>query len=99
MIGKSDFPKGTTKDVFTQLGNLSGIKALHYTMNWFLNVAKMSLRDTPEVIKTAGIEVLLVDQASPEGGTIADYLNIPFVSVSTALMLNREISVPPFTTS
>ena len=99
VIGKLDFPKGSTKDSFTRLGNLSGFKAFQYTMNRMVNVAKILLRDTPEVIKAAGIEVLLVDQASPEGGTIAEYLDIPFVSVCSALMLNREISIPPFFSS
>jgi MGT family glycosyltransferase len=99
VIGQSDFPKGATKDLFTQLGNLSGFKALQYTINWIANAANMCLRDAPEAIKAAGIEALLVDQASPEGGTVAEYLEIPFVSVCGALMLNREISVPPFITS
>ncbi|NEO70084.1 glycosyltransferase [Moorena sp. SIO3H5] len=96
VIGKSDFPKGSTKDSFTRLGNLSGFKAFTYTMNRMLNIAKILLRDAPEVIKAAGIEVLLVDQASPEGGTIAEYLDIPFVTVCAAVILNREISIPPF---
>ncbi|NEN94923.1 MAG: glycosyl transferase family 1, partial [Moorea sp. SIO3I7] len=95
VIGKSDFPKGTTKDVFIKLANLSGFKAFQYTMNRMVNVAKIFLRDAPEVIKAAGIDLLLVDQVSPEGGTIAEYLDIPFISVCSALMLNREISVPP----
>jgi zeaxanthin glucosyltransferase len=99
VIGKSDFPKGATKDLFTQLGNLSGFKALQYTIKWIANATKMSLRDAPEAIKAAGIEALLVDQVSPEGGTVAEYLGIPFISVCSAIMLNREISVPPFTTS
>ncbi len=99
VIGKSDFPQGATKDLFTQLGNLSGFKALQYTINWIAKGANIVLRDTPEAIKTAGIEALLVDQASPEGGTVAEYLDIPFVSVCSAIMLNREINVPPFITS
>ncbi|EGJ29132.1 MULTISPECIES: glycosyltransferase [Moorena] len=99
LIGKSDFPKGATKDLFTQLGNLSGFKAFQYTINWIVNVAKMSLRDAPDVIKAADIELLLVDQASPAGGTIAEYLDIPFVTVCSALMFNREMSVPPFSMS
>lgn len=99
VIGKSDFPKGATKDLFTQLGNLSGFKALQYTIKSIANTAKMSLRDAPEAIKAAGIEALLVDQATPEGGTVAEYLNLPFISVCSAIMLNREISVPPFITS
>ncbi|WP_424096209.1 glycosyltransferase [Moorena producens] len=99
VIGKSDFPKGSTKDSFTRLGHLRGFKAFEYTMNRMMNVAKIFLRDAPEVIKAAGIEVLLVDQASPEGGTIAEYLDIPFVTVCAAVILNREISVPPFFSS
>lgn len=99
VIGKSDFPKGATKDLFTQLGNLSGFKALQYTIKWITNTAKMSLRDAPEAIKAAGIEALLVDQVTPEGGTVAEYLNLPFISVCSAIMVNREISVPPFITS
>ncbi|NEO80273.1 glycosyltransferase [Moorena sp. SIO4G3] len=99
VIGKSDFSKGSTKDSFTRLGHLRGFKAFEYTMNRMMNVAKIFLRDAPEVIKAAGIEVLLVDQASPEGGTIAEYLDIPFVTVCAAVILNREISVPPFFSS
>ncbi len=97
-IGESDFPQGATKDLFTQLGKLSGFKALKYTIKWLANAAEVYLRDAPEAIKTAGIEALLVDQASPAGGTIAEYLDIPFVSVCSAVVLNREISVPPFMT-
>ncbi len=98
-IGESDFPQGATKDLFTQLGKLSGFKALQYTINWIANAANIVLRDAPEVIKVEGIEALLVDQASPAGGTVAQYLNIPFVTICSAVMLNREISVPPFITS
>ncbi len=97
-LGKSDFPPGSTKDLFTELGKLSGSEALEYTINAIANTAKMFLRDAPEAIKTLGIEALLVDQAAPEGGSIAEHLDIPFVSICNALMLNRELSVPPFST-
>ncbi len=100
LIGKSDFPKGTIKKIFTEQGHLSGFKALRYTIyKWNLRLVKMSLRDAPEVIKKAGIEVLLVDQACSEAGSIAEYLDIPFVTVCNSLMMNPEISIPPFVTS
>ena len=99
VIGKSDFPKGTTKDLFNKLGHLRGFKAFQYTIDKMINVAKIFLRDAPEVIKAAGIDLLLVDQASPEGRTIAEYLDIPFVTVCAAVILNWEISVPPFISS
>ncbi len=97
-IGTSEFPEGATKELFTQLGKLSGLKALQYTLKWLADTAEVYLRDAPEAIKAAGIEALLVDQASPEGGTVAEYLDIPFVSVCSAVVINREISVPPFMT-
>ncbi|NEO74377.1 MAG: glycosyl transferase family 1, partial [Moorea sp. SIO3H5] len=99
MIGKSDFPKGATKDFSTQLGNYSGFKGLLYTLNWIINTAKICLRDAPDLIKAAGIELLLLDQGTPEGATIANYLDIPFVTVSNALICNWDMSVPPITTS
>ena len=99
MLGESDFPQGATKELFTQLGNLSGFRALQYTINWIVDEAKMILRDAPKAIKELGIEALLVDQASPAGAIVARYLNIPFVSVCSAVILNQEISVPPFITS
>ncbi len=97
-IGESEFPQGATKDLFTQLGKLSGFKALQYTLKWLGNSAEVYLRDAPEAIKTVGIEALLVDQASPAGGTVAEYLDIPFVSVCSAVVINREIGIPPFNT-
>ena len=35
----------------------------------------------------------------PEGGTVADYLNIPFITICSALPFNQEPSIPPFFTS
>lgn len=98
LIGGSTFPPGATKELFIQLGNLSGLKALKYTLEWVNNTAEMYLKDAPEIIKATGIETLLVDQATAESGTIAEHLSLPFVSVCNALMFNQEDSVPPFNT-
>ena len=97
-VGESDFPPGATKELFTKLGSLSGTEALKCTLDWITNTAKMYLRDAPEAIESLGIEALLVDQVTPEGGSVAEYLKIPFISICNALMLNREINVPPFST-
>ena len=98
-IGKSDFPPGATIDLFLELANLSGLKAFRYTIDkWLTNSANAVLRDAPETIKTNGIDALLVDQCSAEGGTLAEYLDIPFITVCNASMLNRDITVPPFIT-
>lgn len=99
VIGETDFPQGATRDLFTQLGQLSGLKALRYTITWIANLTDAYLRDAPEVIQRAGINALLVDQASSAGGSIAQHLRIPFVTVCSAVVLNREIAVPPFNTA
>ncbi len=53
----------------------------------------------PKAITQTGVEALLVDQASPERGTVADFLSIPFITICSAVVLNREDSVPPFVTN
>ncbi|WP_414563194.1 MULTISPECIES: glycosyltransferase [unclassified Anabaena] len=97
-VGEEDFPVGATAESFTQLGQLSGLDALKYTIDLLKQLATIMLRDAPDLIKTAGVEALLVNQGSSEGGTIADFLGIPFVTVCSAVVLNRETGVPPFNT-
>ena len=100
VIGKSDFSLGATIDLFVKLGNLNGFEAFKYTATqWLTNIANAVLRDAPKVIERINIDALLVDQFSAEGGTLAEYLDIPFISVCNAMMLNRDITVPPFITS
>ena len=59
----------------------------------------MFFRKAPEALKVAGVEALLVDQVTLGGGTIAQKLNLPFITVCNALLTNREPGVPPFFTS
>jgi glycosyltransferase, MGT family len=81
------------------MGKLSGLTAFRYTIKLITQVSDILLSQAPAIIKKAGVEALLVDQVSPEGGTIADFLNIPFVTVCSALMVNRDPNIPPFCTS
>ena len=98
-IGEAEFPEGAMAESLAQLGKLSGREALRYTVNALREGAIVLLRDGPKAMKEAGVEALLVDQASPAGGAVADFLGLPFVSICSAVVLNREESVPPsFTT-
>ncbi len=38
---------------------------------------------------------MLVDQAEPAGGSVAEMLGLPFITICNALALNREPRVPP----
>ena len=97
-VGEEEFPVGSTADFFAQLGKLSGLAALRYTINLLKQGATVMLRDGPALMKASAVEALLVNQGASEGGTVADYLDIPFVTVCSAVVLNRESGVPPFNT-
>lgn len=99
VIAQDKYPLGHTEAVLTKLGTLKGIRAAKFTVDLVVDGAKLFLTYVPEVVKNKGIEALLVDQASCEGGTIAEHLNIPFISLCSAIMLNEEVSVPPYITT
>lgn len=98
-IATSEYPSGSMAQISDELGKLSGLAALRYTINSLQKSTVTLLQQAPQTIKEAGIDALLVDQVSSAGGTVADYLGIPFMSVSSAMMLNEDTSIPPFNTS
>jgi MGT family glycosyltransferase len=95
-IGETAFPAGTTARALAELGKLSGFAALQYTIGTIVKWTHMVLEESPAPIRASSIEMLIIDQILPEGGTIADLLHLPFITVSCAMMVNREMDVPPF---
>lgn len=98
-IGEVEFPSGAIAQSLTDLGKLSGFAATKYTINLLKDSAVVMLRDAPKAIKEAGVEALLIDQVSPGGAAIAESLDIPFITVCSAVVLNRDTSVPPHFTN
>ena len=97
-IGDDLFPQGRLEDCFAYLGQLKGMAALKYTVELFKRMATVVLRDAPQVLRDIGVEALLVDQSVLEGGTVAEFLGIPFVTICSAVVLHRDPQVPPFNT-
>lgn len=98
-IGEKEFPLGKTQEIFAQLGQLKGLAALQYTIKFLTLEAVTLLREAPAKMKALGVEALLVNQGASQGGTVADVLDIPFVTVCSAVVLNRELRIPPFNTN
>jgi zeaxanthin glucosyltransferase len=98
-IGVVERPIGSDAKILAHRGTLSGISSLKDSLRTAHQDMQIILQEAPKVIRSAGIEALLVDQCSPLGGTVADHLNIPFISLCNALPLNREIGIPPMFTS
>ena len=98
-IGLSQFPAGSSEKLFEQLGKLSGLAALRYTLDWIEKSALIFLDEGPAILSDTGIDALLVDQIAPEGGLVADFLDLPFVTICSALPFNQEPVIPPFFTT
>lgn len=94
-VGQSDFPLGSLAGSIAGQARLHGMRALRFLIGEICKTTEMICRDAPRAIGTHGIEALLVDQTEPAGGSIAEYLGIPFITVCNALALNRYPETPP----
>ncbi|MGA2616874.1 MAG: glycosyltransferase [Thermoguttaceae bacterium] len=57
--------------------------------------AEAVLRLVPPALRELAVDGVIVDQTLPAGGTAAEHLGLPFVTVCSALMWKEESHVPP----
>jgi zeaxanthin glucosyltransferase len=98
-IGENERPLGSDAAILAHRGKLSGMDSLKHSLKTAEQDMRIILEDAPIAIQSEGIEALLVDQCSPVGGTVADFLNIPSISLCNALPLNRDVGIPPMFTT
>src|ERR1700730_1649720 len=80
-IGYPDYPVGALAESVAKLSNLSGRAALKYSVDSACNISNLILRDGPKIMQQLNIDALLIDQNEPSGGSVAEHLRIPFMSV------------------
>ncbi|WP_026734158.1 glycosyltransferase [Fischerella sp. PCC 9605] len=97
-IGEAEFSLKQDTQLFEQQGKLSGFAGLRHTIESFRTMVAVGFRDTPAAIKESGAEALLVDMSAVQGGTIAEHLNLPFVTVCSALTFYQDEYIPPVNT-
>ncbi|MEO0376017.1 MAG: glycosyltransferase, partial [Cyanobacteria bacterium P01_A01_bin.17] len=97
-IGEVKFPFGSTSQSLDALGQLSGMAAFRYSIELMKQATATLLEEAPAALQNIGVEILLIDQALVGGSTIAQRLDLPFISVACALMFNQDSNVPPFFT-
>jgi zeaxanthin glucosyltransferase len=94
-IGGDDYPLGTLDGLDHALAEKKGLETFRFTVDRVKNTALMILRDGPLAVRRAGIDALLVDEADM-GGTVAEYLGLPFVSIAFFPPLIQGDLIPPF---
>jgi zeaxanthin glucosyltransferase len=95
-IGQREFPKGTLQRLDRRLGRLRGLLGLYYTSHRIRATSAMILREAPSVIPQTKVDALIIDQSEFAGGTVAEHLNVPFVSVAATLPIHSEPETPFF---
>jgi MGT family glycosyltransferase len=94
-IGAEDYPIGTLQQLDRRLGELNGLATFRFTVDRVKNTARMILRDGPAAVHNANLDAMLIDEADM-GGTVAEHLGLPFVSIAFFPPLIRDDHIPPF---
>jgi zeaxanthin glucosyltransferase len=95
LIGAADYPLGTLPKLDRRLGELNGLRTFRFTVERVKDTARMILRDGPEAVRNANLDAMLIDEADM-GGTVAEHLGLPFVSIAFFPPLIRDDGIPPF---
>jgi len=95
LIGESDYPLGTLKKLDQRLSEYRGLATFRFTVERVKNTALMVLRDGPQAVRSAGVDALLVDEADM-GGSVAEHLGLPYISIACFPPLIEDDRIPPF---
>lgn len=94
-IGQTAFPVGTVVTLESHASRLSGVNALLFAVDHIGAFARVICQELPELARERALDALLIDQDEAAGGSVAEYLGIPFITVSNGLALNAEPGIPP----
>ncbi len=94
-LGEGEAGTREIADAVARLATLTGLRALRFTIRCGAALAKAMCTFGPATIQKAGVELLVVDQNEPAGGSVAQHLGLPFINVLSGLPINREAKVPP----
>jgi len=94
-IGRSDYPPGTLEKLDHQLGKMTTLEVLRFTMERISNTARMVLRDGPDAVRNANVDALLIDETEM-ANNVAEYLGLPFISLALIPPLVNDNRYPPF---
>jgi zeaxanthin glucosyltransferase len=86
---------GDVSAMIDRLGQQQGLGSLRFAVQGACRLASIICTYLPDAVRAVGIDMLLADQNEPAGGSVAEHLSLPFVSVCPSLPLNREPAIPP----
>jgi zeaxanthin glucosyltransferase len=95
-LGTDQFPLGFYKNFLDTQASLGGLAGARYGLNAGVKEVDMWLTEGLQVLRSASVDVLLVDKLEFAGSTLAELLKIPFVTVCNACVTDeKNPSSPP----
>ena len=94
-IGREDYPEGSLESDAKRMGALRGLLGVRGMVADLARMTDMVCREAPSALREIGAEGLIVDQLEPGGAIAAEETGLPYVTVATALHVNRNENVPP----
>ena len=98
-IGEQQYPPGTIPKLDEEFGKLSGLVGVRYALERTIQYSVTAYTEGPAIIRSAGVDALIVDRAELAGATIAEHLSLPFVSISMGLPITPDYGQPPYFTT
>lgn len=95
VIAREAFPEGELDRRMKELGQLTGLPQLRYTLDLAGEVADLLFEELAPALEAEGIELAIVDEAFPGAGSTCAALGIPWVTVAVALSWRPDPRLPP----
>jgi MGT family glycosyltransferase len=89
---------GTLGRIMDEMGSTGNLKTLKLQRHFDELRYEGLLRKGPKILERSGASLVIVDQAETCGGSVAEAVQLPWVSICNGLCLNSEPLVPPFIT-
>jgi zeaxanthin glucosyltransferase len=93
-LGENSIHAGEIARAVTEIGRRSGLSALRFTLDCGRRLASVICEYAPAAVRSAVVDLLLVDDNEPAGGSVAEHLGLPYVNLGL-IPLHREPAVPP----
>ncbi len=94
-VGRGTHPAGFSIGLNRALLRMNGPFGVMNITRRVAGISDMLCRELPGALRSLQADMLICDQVEPAGGLVADYLDLPHVSVAGALPINSEPSIPP----
>lgn len=98
VLGQESFPEGELARRIGHLGTLTGLAQLRYTLQQATELGELLFAELPAALREEGVDLVVVDEAGPGGGSAAEGAGIPWVTLAAALSwVPDPLLPPPFT--